>query len=166
MFISARKSFSPQEPGWDSYKQFINFSIPDELYTIDSALNSYIDDCSSFVIDDLSQLESVMPLLPRVDPGTSQYYQLAINILKEERPPLDNSVTQLGHDICDATCTSSLLNCGPWLGELTAIASHINGYGLLSLPDAKLARDLLPQVWGESEPHAHVDIWLLCKLSL
>lgn len=126
MFVSTRKPFSPTDPDWESYKEFIKLPIPDELFTIDSYLNSYIDDCGSYWIDDLSQLDSVLDLLPRADPETNQYYQLAINVSKEATPTLNSTMMQLGYDISDATCTSSLLNCGPWQGVLADIAGRIN----------------------------------------
>lgn len=164
MFISTRKPFSPQEPDWETYKRFIKLRLPEQLYTIDSYLNSFIDDCGSYQINDLGGIETMLSVLPRPDAGTNQYYQLAINLSKEPEPELNSSITRLGCDLSDWTQTSSLLNCGPWKGKLAAIAGRINEHGLLSLDDARLAQKLLPEVWGDDEPHAHVDIWLLCRI--
>jgi hypothetical protein len=166
MFVSKRKVFSSIESDWEQYKEYIKRPVPDPLYTIDGYLNSHISNSGSYLISDLSQLDSVLSLLPESDENTSQYVQLAVNLSKEAKPSLDTSVTMLGCDVCDTTGTSSLWNCGPWVGGLADITTRTNTYGLLSFEDAKLAQKWLPLVMGDSEPHAHVDIWLLYNLNL
>jgi len=49
-------------------------------------------------------------------------------------------------------------NCQPWTGRLEPFMYRLNEFGLLSLADAELARNLLPLEWGDHDHHAHVTI--------
>ena len=66
----------------------------------------------------------------------------------------------LGHDLSNETHTSSLLNCGPWEGQLKPFTERLNEYGLLSRQDAESAKKILPNEWGD-DPHARVTVWAL-----
>lgn len=164
IFLSARKTFSVRDDGWQSYQKFIGFPTPDEIYSLDCLLNGYIGDSGSLFIENVDEIGAWLPRLPKPESVVGAYYQLAINVSVEPEPPLGSGVVQLGYDLGDQYQTSSLLNCGPWEGNLAPIAKRLNQYGLLSLNDAQLAQNLLPQVWGVDEPHAHVDLWLVCEV--
>jgi hypothetical protein len=66
--------------------------------------------------------------------------------------------------LSDETHTSSLLNCGPWEGKLSPLASRLNCYGLLTYEDAVLAQTLLPTEWP-GDPHGEVTIWALYEVT-
>ena len=94
-------------------------------------------------------------------PTASQYYLLAINLDAQFAAFAPTRWIFLGCDLCDETETSSLLNCGPWLGRLKPFTERLNSVGLLSLNDARDAQRLLPQEWGHGTDHARVDVWAL-----
>ncbi len=106
-----------------------------------------------------------MSALPEID-TIQHYYLLAVNLEEDAPPTLPDNAVLLGYDLTDETHTSSVLNCGPWTDKLAPIAQRLNRYGLLTLEDARLAEQLLPQVWGEEEPHAWVDIWALYEIQV
>ena len=122
-------------------------------------LNPYIGK-PMFLYSPDDDVVSALRSLPEID-RTRHYYLLAVNLEEEVPSALPDGVTFVGHDVADETRTSSLLNCGPWKGKLLPITKRLNQYGLLSLDDAQLAQQLLPEEWGEEEPHACVDIWAL-----
>jgi hypothetical protein len=133
-----------------------------ELRTIDSYFNTAADG-SYAVGETLDDLPSVLEMLPAPVPGR-QYTLLFRDVPANEEPLEVPGATPLGYDLSDETHTSSLTNCGTWLGDLEPIAARVNEYGLLGLEDAKLAQRLLPQAWPE-DPHGRVTVWALYELS-
>jgi len=156
MWVSTRKRFRKGDKGWDSYTKFIGLPQLSEVRTIDRTLNNYVDECGSLECS-LEQLEETLKLLPSPK-SENEYFLLYIDRTNEPKavPPSDWEL--LGYDLSDDTLSSSVLNCGPWEGNLKPITSRLNGYGLLTWEDAKLAQTLLPTEWNE-DPHSFVTIW-------
>lgn len=166
MLFSVRNTFSKDDFGWKDYLDFIQFKVPDVIYTFDGALNDPVDN-TAVRIDSVQDLEEAKKVLPDLTEPETQYYQMAINLDEEAMPELPSHITILGYDICDDTEVSSLLNCGPWEDELAPIAARINQYGLLSLEDAQEAKRLIPQLWDDNdeEPRGSDVIWCVCKVA-
>lgn len=157
MELSVREFFRRGETAWEGYISWIGLSQLAEVRTGDAALNPY-DGEPVFLYPPADDFLSALCLLPEID-ATRYYYLLAVNLAEEALPTLSNDALLLGYDLADGT--SSLLNCGPWEGKLAPIAKRVNQYGLLTFDDAQLAQKVLPEEWGEGEPHAFVDIWAL-----
>ena len=161
MRISSRNKFIKGDEHWQSFVDFIKIGDLNEVRSIDSSLNSYVDDNSSIECS-ISDYCSALKQLPKVN--NSQYYQFAINLTEDNENNLPENFILLGYDICDETKTSSLLNCGEWKGNLLPFTKKLNKFGLLNLEDAIKCKELLPIEWGEEEPHAFVDIWALYEV--
>lgn len=159
MFVSTRKKFRQQDEGWAEYIRSVALPALSEVRTIDAALNCYADgggdiECSPETLD-----RSVAALpIPKPE---DEYYLLAINHSAAFATFVPRGWKLLGHDLCDETETSSLLNCGLWEGQLKPFTARLNRVGLLSQDDAESARQLLPREWGEGMDHAHVAVWAL-----
>jgi hypothetical protein len=130
---------------------------------VDSWLNRYVDDSGSRPVQSFGDIPGALKSLPR--PATDrQYHLLYLDAENEELPPDGPAFRLLGHDLSDYTETSSLLNCGPWQGRLAPLAQRLNGYGLLTFDDARLAKQVLPEEWP-GDPHSAVMIWALYELA-
>lgn len=163
MEISLRECFWQGESTWGSYVSGYGLSPLTKVRTGDAGLNPWVGNPIFYPPDD--DVLSALCSLPSIDSTGQYYYLLAVNLEEEAVPSLPNSALFLGYDVCDDTRTSSILNCGVWLGKLAPIVPRINLFGLLTLSDAQLAQELLPQEWGEDEPHACVDIWALYDIT-
>jgi hypothetical protein len=159
MFVSVRRKFRKGDKRWLDYIHFIDLPHLSEVRTIDSALNRYLPDDGDIKCT-LETLDQILDVLPIPDPN-DEYYLLAIDLLNDSVARVPDGWKLLGHDLSDETRTSSLLNCGPWRGQLEPLTHRLNNVGLLSLADAELARKLLPMEWGETMDHANVTIWAL-----
>ncbi len=148
---------------WDQYIAWIKLKCIDEVRSYDSILNP-IDRGITFEVSSLREVVSKFPLLKVTHPY--QYLQLAINTVEENVPPLPEWVQLLGYDLVEnGYAISSLLDCGPWEGELTQFTTRLNKFGLLGLEEVKRAEVMLPIVWGHDEPHAFADVWAICEVS-
>lgn len=163
MELSIRKHFRQDEDGWADYIAWIGLPYLSEVRTQDRALNPHVAGLP-FPYQSREDVVSGLHSLPEID-GTRHYHLLAVNLEEDEVPALPEGTILLGYDVADETRTSSLLNCGPWRGKLAPLAARLNRYGLLALEDARLAQRLLPEEWGEEEPHACVDIWALYEVA-
>jgi hypothetical protein len=164
-YLSTRIIRGIDDPEWAGYIDFLGLPHLSEVRTIDSWCNPYAEGSGDWVFPSLADaLEEAWSgeLLPL--PGSSkQYYQLFTDALASEIPSSHPRLTVLGYDLSDETWTSSLLNCGRWLGVLAPIAQRVNQYGLLTLEDAKTAQVLLPEAWCDN-PHAFVTVWALFEV--
>ena len=162
MWLSVRKRFGDGDPTWASYVAFVGLPQLREVRTIDASLNAYSGDGGSLDVKSFEQLHQVRVALHR--PGADEYLLLSLDAESEPSPPANVEARLLGHDLSDATHTSSLLNCGRWEGDLEPLTRRRNGYGLLSFDDALQAKALLPKAWP-GDPHGHVTIWALYELA-
>ena len=115
----------------------------------------------------LNALEDFGALLTQFKPlePATEYYQLLVHLSLGRPAPRDPSRFRLlGYDLSDETHTSSLLNCGPWTGELAPFTLRLNPFGLLAQEDARMAQALLPDAWG-NDPHSIVEVWALFEIS-
>ena len=158
MWISTRNYFKRGDPGWENYIEFIQIPGLVEVRSIDSMLNDFVEDSGAVPCEREDVFEMIREL-PPVSSGA--YYQLAVNLREESARAASPGWNLLGYDLSDETRTSSILNCGPWKGRLAPFVGRLNGFGLLTLEDATLVQRILPEVWGEEEPHARCDIWQL-----
>lgn len=156
--LSTRKVFNSSDKGWSKYVDWIELPFLEEVRSLDSYLNNYVDQCGDFSIE-LSQLEQYLKLLP-VAKVPSEYYQLKIMLSNTDTVPAVAGFRFLGIDLSDETHTSSILNCGPWDGSLKQYAKKLNRYGLLDLPTAIEVQRILPDEWQE-DPHSFVDLWAI-----
>lgn len=155
LFLSTRKRFKKGDHGWPDY---LPPSVS-QVCTIDSFVNRHTED-SGYLECSPETIDASLELLPIPSAG-DEYYQLAINRNGRFAEFIPIGWRLLGHDLSDETRTSSLHNCGPWTGPLSALIKRLNGAGLLSWEDAQAAQGLLPKEWGEGVDHAHVVIWAL-----
>ncbi len=163
MWVSTRFTFREGDPGWSEYLKFIGLPQLKEVRTLDAMLNTYVDDCGSREVETLTDVRPSLRELPRAV-GERQYHLLFLDAEHETAPPEGSGCRLLGHDLSDETHTSSLLNCGPWTGQLAPFAEQLNGYGLLAFRDAALAKTLLPKTWP-ADPHGTVTIWALYEIA-
>lgn len=162
LWLSLRRIRRAGEPEWAEYLAFIGLPQLTEVRTIDSWCNP----CSTgnYLAGSLEQVWDLLEIdmLP-VPASSDEYYLLFTDAFGPFGQITHPRLRLLGYDLSDETWTSSLLNCGRWQGVLEPIAQRVNGYGLLSLEDAKLAQDLLPGVWA-GDPHSRVTIWSLFEV--
>jgi hypothetical protein len=163
MWLTTRSDFREGDEDWANYLDFIQLPNLNEVRSLDSWLNKYVDDCGSCPLHSLADVQETLAALPRPS-SDRQYYLLAVNAEKAELPPEGAEFRLLGYDLSDVTHTSSVLNCGPWKGRLGPLAERLNRYGLLTRDDALLAKTLLPSEWP-GEPHAAVTIWALYEVA-
>jgi hypothetical protein len=161
MFLGLRRKFRKGDDGWFDYIEFIGLPHLSEVRTIDAGLNRYPpnDGYTQCTLETLAQALDELP----IPDANDEYCLLAVDLLTESESVarLPDGWKLLGYDLSDKTQTSSLLNCGPWEGQLEPLTHRLNEVGLLSLADAELARKLLPLEWGDHDHHAHVTIWAL-----
>lgn len=157
MYVSTREIFSQEHPAWIAYTTFRGAGDYVQVRTVDTMLNPLAKNASEMEASPQT-LAACVEALPI--PEGAEYHLLAIN-LEEDGQFIPIGWKLLGHDLTDETRTSSLLNCGPWEGQLKPFTKRQNQFGLLSLSDAQLAQELLPIEWGSNEPHAHVVVWAL-----
>ncbi len=163
MWLSTRKIFRADEARWADYIQWMGLPPVQEIRSIDSWLNRYVADGGDIEFESWAELDEVLGYLPKPEAG-QEYYQLVVNALTESLPADTQRFKLLGHDLSDRTFTSSLLNCGRWEQEtLFPIAQRVNGCGLLSLEDARLAQRLLPAAW-HNDPHSFVSVWAVYEV--
>lgn len=162
MFVSVRRKLRRDDRRWLEYIEEVGRPHLAEVRTIDSRLNRHLPNDGDITCT-LETVDQTLDFLLSPDPNDSDeyYYLLAIDLLNDSVGRVPDGWELLGHDLADRTGWSSLHNCGPWQGLLEPLTMRLNEFGLLSLADAELARKLLPQEWGEQEPHAHVTIWAL-----
>jgi hypothetical protein len=164
MWLSTRRTFQKGDDGWPEFLAFVGLPRLTEVRTIDSMLNEYVAKCGSCEVSSASEMREAMRALPR--PSTKREYSLLFFDAEAESLPSDApEMRRLGHDLSDWTNTSSLLNCGPWTGELAQFTERLNGYGLLTFDDAVLAKSILPVAWPD-HPHADVTVWALFEVTL
>ena len=165
MFVSTRKKFRKGDKRWNDYMDSVDLPHLSEVRTIDFVLNSYAPHSGDTQCMPETLAEAVEEL-PVPDPS-KEYYMLAVNLTTDPPTDLPSVWKLLGYDLSDESHISTLLNCGPsWEAKLKPLTERLNDVGLLSLPDAKLAQKLLPEVWGQGMDHAHVDIWALYERSI
>lgn len=153
------------EPEWEDYINFIGLPHLQEIRSIDSWCNPPVKESVTWELESLEKVEQILAekLLPIPILG-KQYYQLFTDDLNVEITSNHLTLNLLGYDLSDWTWTSSLLNCGRWEGNLATIAQSVNQYGLLSLENAKIAQNILPDAWNK-DPHAFVTIWALFEVT-
>lgn len=148
---------------WEEYIDWIKLQHLDQVRTYDSILNPIIGNSTS-IVSNIGLIAPELPLL--VANNLHQYLQLAINTAEEDIPLLPHGFRLLGYDLVEnGYAISSLLNCGPWEGELAQFTAHLNEFGLLGLEEVKQAEVLLPIVWGRDEPHAFADVWAIFEVN-
>jgi hypothetical protein len=162
MWLSTRCRFQQGDTGWADYVRFIGLPSLREVRSLDSALNKYVADLGSCPVTSLIEALEMLPRLPRTE-SNRQFYLLALDAETEKVQTSSSELRLLGHDLSDETHTSSLLNCGPWTGELAAFVPRLNQYGLLTFDDAIRAKALLPAAWP-GDPHANVTVWALYEV--
>lgn len=145
MYITARQKFNRNCKDWNHYINWIALSNIEEVRTIDSSLNKYVEKCGSIECNE-KNLDEVFMFLPQII--SDQYYLLMVNTSKEITPTLSDDFKLLGYDLADLSSTSSILNYGPWEGSLLCYKSKLNQFGLLDFDHAKIVKDLLPKEWG------------------
>lgn len=157
MFVSIRKRFRKGDNGWAQYTSFVELPELSEVRSIDSALNRYAAGSGDIECWPETLTKSVEELpIPKEN---DEYCMLAINLDADPRGYVPKGWKLLGHDLADETQTSSLLNCGPWKGQLRQFMERLNDVGLLSRSDAVLAQQWIPREWGEGMDHTHVAVW-------
>ena len=162
IWVSTRRSFREGDEGWPKYVEFIGLPELKEVRSLDSMLNEYVQDCGSCPLESYDDFAAALESLPRLS-NEREYHLLFVDAEREQPPPADVPCTLLGHDLSDETHTSSLLNCGPWTGELAPFSRRLNAYGLLTLEDAVAVKSILPRAWPD-EPHAKVTVWALYEV--
>ena len=162
IWLSTRRRFGVEDADWPKYIAFIGLPSLTEVRSLDSMLNGYVADCGSCPLLSYEDLEEGLASLPRPS-SPREYYLLAVDAEREGPPPETAHCALLGHDLSDETHTSSVLNCGPWTGELAPLMGRLNGYGLLNLEDAVAAKAILPRVWP-GDPHTNVTVWALYEM--
>ncbi len=163
MEISLRECIYRGERTWEDYLPLRDMSHLSRVRSRDVGLNPYVGE-PIFLYPPDDDVLTGLCALPGTDSSPRCYYLLAVDVEEERVPELPESVVFLGYDVGNMG-TSSLFNCGSWEGRLLPITERLNDFGLLALSDAKLAQELLPQEWGENEPHAIVDIWALYDIT-
>lgn len=163
MEISITKRFRQGDDAWDGYIRFIGLPRLTEVRTRDHLCPRLGE--GVFLYPPENDVLSALCSLPGIDDTSRYYYLLTVNLEEESVPPLPDGAALLGYDVSDSTGVSSVLNCGPWQGKLLPITKRLNDFGLLTLDDAKLAQELLPEEWGEQEDHAFVDIWAMYDIT-
>lgn len=162
IWVSTRRAFREGDTGWSRYVEFIGIPELREVRSLDSMLNEYVMDGGSCPLLSYADLAAALESLPSPS-NEREYYLLFVDAEREQPPPVGARCTLLGHDLSDETHTSSLLNCGPWTGELAPFTRRLNGYGLLTLDDAVAVKSILPRMWP-GEPHAKVTVWALYEV--
>lgn len=164
IFVSVRKIRRPNDPEWDEYIGFIGLNHLQQVRTVDGWCNPCVD--GNYFAN------SVEEALELIDDGIVRElqspveYHLAFVDAQGPHAGIDHPRFRLlGHDLSDETWTSSLLNCGRWIGPLESIARRTKPNGLLDFEDALQAKALLPEAWN-GDPHAFVTIWACTKSSM
>lgn len=163
IWVSTRRSFRRGDAAWPGYVEFIGLPELTEVRSLDSTLNEYVQGCGACPLRTYEELATALESLPRPR-GEREYHLLSVDAEREGPPPASARCTLLGHDLSDETHTSSVLNCGPWSGELAPFTKRLNGYGLLTLDDAVAVKSILPRVWP-GDPHADVTVWALYEVA-
>lgn len=165
VYLSLRQLFRQGDTDWESWLNSIGLSQLREVRSIDSWVNKYAgDERGNFILESPDEIEEMLVGLPHPKPD-KDYYLVFTSVALGFEAALREKYIFLGYDLSDTTHTSSLLNCGLWEGELAPIAQRVNQYGLLNLADAMLAKELLPQAWG-NDHHAFVTIWALFEIPI
>lgn len=162
IWVSTRRSFRDGDEGWPRYIEFIGLPELREVRSLDPMLNEYVQCCGSHPLRSYGDLAAALDSLPRPS-GKGEYHLLFVEAEHGQAPPAGARCSLLGHDLSDETHTSSVLNCGPWTGELAPFTERLNGFGLLTLADAVAAKSILPRVWP-GDPHANVTVWALYEV--
>jgi len=171
MIVEAREKFTlDDETFWVKLTSEMRLLNSTEVRTVDPALNPQLRDIpyTSFQEHntDPDKLLEAVSNLPIISHDT-HYYLVAVT--EDEIRYLRESGLKfhfLGIDLSDETLTSSVLNCGPWNGELEKFVRITTPFGLLpDLQTALEAQRSLPEAWGEEEPHAWTTAWHVYELS-
>ncbi|MGL5081129.1 MAG: hypothetical protein ACRC8A_06535 [Microcoleaceae cyanobacterium] len=163
MWLSTRAIRGVGDPEWEGYLNFLGLPHLQQVRTIDSWANPYVEESGDYLLQSLDELSATLQCLP-APRSDREYYLLFADALQETVPRDHPRLSLLGYDLSDETWTSSLLNCGRWEGTLAPIAQRVNQYGLLTLADAEAAQALLPDAWGD-DPHAVVTVWALLEVA-
>lgn len=156
--LSMRQLFRQGDPDWEGWLNFIGLPQLVEAHSIYSWVNKYAgDEGANFILESPDEIEETLGELPLPQAG-KEYYLVYTSLENGFEPALREKYDFLGYDLSDETYTSSLLNCGRWEGELAPIAIRVNKYGLLTLADVTLAKELLAGAWN-NDHHAFVTIW-------
>lgn len=149
---------------WDQYTDWMNLKFLDEVRTYDFTLNP----ANGTVLSEVSNVREMIPKFSLLEVVHSyEYLQLAINTAEENVPSLPDWFRLLGYDLVEnGFAISSLLNCGPWKGELAEFTARLNEFGLLGLEEVKRAEIVLPVAWGQDEPHAFADVWAIFEVTV
>jgi hypothetical protein len=162
MWLSVRRYRRRGDPEWNDYLDFIRRPHLQEVRTIDSWCNPCVE--GNFTASSLDELWHILAtMLPPSPLPKDEYFLLFTDAFGSNGLIEHPRLHRLGYDLSDETWTSSLLNCGQWMGDLEPIARRSQENGLLSLEDAKLAQSLLPKAWG-GDPHSFVTIWVLFEI--
>jgi hypothetical protein len=115
VWISTRQRFQYGDPKWEAYITRMKLPHLREVRTLDAALNKDVDDCGDMYCE-LSQVKSVLEMLPR--PARDREYYLLGRLQEAVSAAAIHGFAFLGCDLSDESMTSSVLNCGPWMGRL------------------------------------------------
>jgi hypothetical protein len=156
MVVSTRVRFLRGDARWEEY--MVDLECLAEVRSIDFVLNRYAPHGGDEECEPLTLAHA----LGDVPPPTSEreYVQLAVNRDGPFAGFTPEGFVLLGHDLCDDTHTSSLLNCGFWTGNLATFYNRLNAVGLLSLDDARAAQAALLREYPGMD-HADADVWAL-----
>ena len=163
MWLSVREMFRQGDSAWAGYINFIHLPHLQEVRTIDMSLNPPYS--APVFVATYDRLSEAIGDLPAFD-TTNHYIQLAMHCSEESMLGRSTTtITLLGYDIADSPelSVSSVLNCGPWRGQLTLFTDRLNQYGLLTHEDAIRAQALLP-IERQDDRHAFDDIWAICEV--
>lgn len=163
IWLSTRKIRRAGEPEWDEYSKFVGLPHWEEVRTIDNWCNPCLD--GNYAQDSIEGvLEFLDEGIMKSPENADEYQLLFVDAEGEHHPLLHPRLHLLGYDLSDETWTSSLLNCGRWMGPLEAIARRTRSNGLLNFEDAVEAKRILPEAW-KGNPHANVTIWALYEIA-
>jgi hypothetical protein len=162
IWLSTRKIRRAGEPEWDNYSKFVGQPHWEEVRTIDNWCNPCLD--GNYAQDSIEGVwEFLEEGILKAPENDDEYHLLFVDAEGEHHPLLHPRLHLLGYDLSDETWTSSLLNCGRWMGPLEAIARRTKSNGLLNFEDAVEAKRILPEAWN-GDPHANLTIWALYEI--
>ncbi|MDZ8183683.1 MAG: hypothetical protein RMX96_02320 [Nostoc sp. ChiSLP02] len=162
MWLSTRgiKFFNDRE--YREYTKALGLPSRYEIRSIDSWCNPHVSYSHNFHLDSADRVWDLLDWLP--SPASSQqYYLLFANPKKHNIPENHPRLKLLGYDLIDIEGKSSLWHYRPWIGMLKPSIQKVNQYGLLTLPDAITAQNILPQAW-QNHPRSIVKICTLFEV--
>jgi len=160
MWLSTRQCLRHGEPQWDGFSDFVGLAHLSEVRSIDSCWNRCVE--GNFAVAAMPDLWEKLASLQPAESETE--YHLLFADSAHHDTFTHPQLTFLGYDLSDETWTSSLLNCGRWEGQLAELAAGSRPNGLLDLPAAQTAQQILPEEWHD-DPHSYVTIWALYEVA-